>query len=121
MKLGAFAWNAGWVENVPGPVQTLKFASIFRSVISIDFERSGPSITTLVVVPFTKSLEGARHASAIRAAASVFLISYLQKTTSSSTDIDVASLLCVNAMWSVVAFNQTWRLVPKLPVRQIRS
>jgi hypothetical protein len=66
MKLGAFALNAGWVENAPGPVQTVKFASIFRSVISIGFERSGHSITTLVVVPFAKSLEGARHASAIQ-------------------------------------------------------
>jgi hypothetical protein len=52
MKLGAFTLNPGWLEKVPGPVQTLKFARMCRSVISIGFERSDPSIKTLFVVPF---------------------------------------------------------------------
>ena len=91
MKLGAFALNPGSLEYVPGPVQTLKLARTCRSVISIGFERSAPSITTLVVAPFPKSLEGTRHANAIESDSERFPHSCPLHAT------DVVLLMCINA------------------------
>jgi len=47
LKPGAFALKPGCVENVPGPVQTFKFARILGSVISIGLLRSAPWIVIL--------------------------------------------------------------------------
>ena len=55
MNPGALALNPGALELVPGPVQTLKFARTFRSVISIGLLRSAPLIVILTVFPFASS------------------------------------------------------------------
>src|SRR5215472_5702994 len=82
MKLGAFALNLGWVENLPSPAQTLKFARIFRSVISIAFGRPGPSITTLVVAPLARSLDCAAEKSMMTAIPRIVFIPRLQAPSS---------------------------------------
>src|SRR5215469_411588 len=92
MKLGAFALNPGWEENVPGPAQTLKFARILRSVISIGLERPGPSITTLVVAPLARSLDGTTDKSIMRAITRVFFIPYVLHALSNRRYSSSASL-----------------------------
>ena len=76
MKLGVLGLNPGCVQNVPNPVQTLKFARIFRSVILMGLERLGPSITTLVVVPFARTLDDAADKTRMRIIVRVFFILY---------------------------------------------
>src|SRR5882672_3926385 len=78
MKPGALALAPDCVENVPGPVQTLKFARTLRSVISIGFARSAASIVILVVTPFARNLDGTiKKSETVNATARVLFISRL--------------------------------------------